>query len=146
MGNPLAPQRTLDTGALESHVKWAYDGTNRPGPDYSKENEHLMVDTLENKVVALWFSTKGASVQEEVLATLTTKYGKPTVLDRKKKQTAFGVVIPYLSAYWKLPDVVVLFDGVTDRIDDGTVSISTPAYSRLTTETFQRRKSAQPQL
>lgn len=86
------------------------------------------------RLIGVTFSTLGIEDQDEVLRQLTTKYGKPTTLSRRKVSTAAGAEFEALTATWDLPSGMVLFDSAPSRIDRGRVDVLTTEAKRLRDE------------
>jgi hypothetical protein len=88
---------------------------------------HMRVSVQNGVVTGASFETLGVKDQEDVLNRLKAKFGKPSLLERRILQNAFGVRVNSYYAEWEKLEVYVQFDGVTDRIDRGWVMVETAA-------------------
>lgn len=67
--------------------------------------------------------TGGAKYQEEIFDLLTTRYGKPSAIKRSVVQNAFGAQFEKIEATWSLNDGSLIFHGVEERIDHGSMGL-----------------------
>ncbi len=54
---------------------------------------------------------------------LREKFGPPTTFEVVPMQNAYGVKVSKYKAVWDNSQVYVDFDGITDKVDEGWVSI-----------------------
>lgn len=91
-------------------------------------NWTMFVLEIDEKAEGFHFLTNGISTQNEVLALLTKKFGRPTSLTHHSVVTATSSPLDSIDATWDLPAVQVIFWGSINRIDRGEVMIdSAPA-------------------
>lgn len=85
-------------------------------------------------LIGLDFSTYGIQYQSTVFAELTEKYGKPIKLVKSKLQNGFGAKFESIHAQWlQKTGLKVTFDGADVALDEGSVSIDTPASAAART-------------
>lgn len=71
--------------------------------------------------------TGGFRVQDEVLEYLKRTYGKPTKMERVRKQNGFGAQVEGIVANWTSSrGYSVDFEGVTDQLDKGEIKVLLP--------------------
>jgi hypothetical protein len=87
----------------------------------------LIGQVIDGKLEGISFGTLGAPDQDRVLQALTGKYGKPTVSRSYETQTYAGAKFRAVKVIWMFSDLIVTFEGVTDRVDRGLVKIDTPS-------------------
>lgn len=80
---------------------------------------------IDGNLESIWFPTFGLKDQNITLATLQDKYGKPTKLIEENKQNASGGVFLSHYAEWDFSDLTVIFRGMADSTDAGSVRIDT---------------------
>lgn len=88
---------------------------------------HMRVSVHNGVVTGASLETLGVKDQEDVLDRLKAKYGRPSLLEHRTLQNAFGVRVNSYYAEWEEREVYVQFDGVTDRFDRGWVMVETAA-------------------
>lgn len=90
----------------------------------------LGVEMIDGVVESIAFSTAGESVQNDVLAALTKKYGNPTSIRNIPLQNAFGAKIIAIQASWHKSGLFVEFNGAAGSVDHGRVEVSTERYRK----------------
>jgi hypothetical protein len=85
----------------------------------------LSAQVIDGKLESVWWETGGLEVQDEALAELIKKYGKPTRFHEDRKQNAFGAQFVSHRAEWHFVNLTVTFSGSLNTIDVGAVTIST---------------------
>lgn len=88
--------------------------------------------------------TAGASVQDDVLADLVSKYGAPTSRSSRQVGNAQGAVVQALRATWALDTLRVEFIGVAGRLDMGSVLIGTPAGVQARLQLLEQTDKSRP--
>jgi hypothetical protein len=88
-----------------------------------------MVDAwlIDGVLGGVSFNTDGGrntDAQLEIIRTLSAKYGKPRAQRRDVLENSFGVKVYGYKASWRLPGLVVEFDGATEMYR-GYLRIST---------------------
>ena len=78
---------------------------------------------VDGKVEGLTFNTRGIDAQPQVMDTLKQAFGDPTSIAPKRVENSLAQSFDSFDASWKLPQVEILFRGVTSRIDVGLLSI-----------------------
>lgn len=71
------------------------------------------------------FNTLGLSTQDQVLQSLTDKYGPPTESKTVEEQNRMGAKFHVIFASWKLRGLNVEFEGAAGSFDSGLVIIET---------------------
>lgn len=101
-------------------------------PRYLNKNRttfgDLTFSALDGKVENITLFTEGNSVQDDALAALTKKFGKPNNFKTIMLQNSFGAGSIGYRARWLKGDVMVIFEGISDRINFGKIEISTKKY------------------
>lgn len=85
------------------------------------------VVVLSGIVNSIEVETTGTDSGEQVLALIAAKIGRPISIHRGPIQNAFGAQFTQIEAMWKIGDVTVEFNSAPERIDEGTLTASTPA-------------------
>lgn len=88
----------------------------------------ITISVIDGKVENITLFTNGASSQDEALAALVKKFGKPKQNKEVVLQNSFGAKRLGYSAIWVKGDTTVLFDGITYDINNGLIDISTKKY------------------
>jgi hypothetical protein len=78
---------------------------------------------VEGKLEGLTFNTRGIDAQAQVMDTLKQAFGAPTSIAPKLVENSLGQSFDSFDAAWTLPQVEILFRGVTSRVDVGLLSI-----------------------
>lgn len=97
---------------------------------------------LDGTIHRVWFWTRGLKFQQDDLARLIDKFGKPTKVDRKNLQNAFGASFESMSASWDLGDSVVSFESYTDDINTGMLVLETNEGAEAYRARLNARKPA----
>ena len=85
----------------------------------------------EGKVVAIEAETPNPDLAPSVIATLTTKFGKPSST-RYDNQYIDGNAVPSQHVVWQLPGATVDYWAIsTWGIDSGALLVSMPAYDQI---------------
>lgn len=92
------------------------------------------------------FSTFGIKSQDETFAQLTGKYGEPSSIIRSKVQNLAGASFEAITAEWRRNDIVVIFKGVTDKIDLGEVQIETKEVFGMKTQKEEQKSKSEIKL
>ena len=100
-------------------------------PGVSDTASILMIDGVPRQVA---LSTSGVSVQQDILALLTAKYGKPSSLDIDHLQNAMGAQYESIKASWQLATMRVIFSGMVSRADGGVILVTTPQSDKWSDE------------
>lgn len=74
------------------------------------------------KRIMVW--TKGPSIQDEVIASISSRFGSPSDLQPVTKQNAFGAKVLCKKAFWALPSITVYHD--CPELDRCAVVFSVP--------------------
>ena len=85
---------------------------------------------IDGMLQGLQFATTGADTQDAALAALTKRFGPPATHEYQRVMSDAGVALNALVADWRTPDLRIHLQGVTERLDQGTVAIDTPAGRR----------------
>jgi hypothetical protein len=96
----------------------------------------IMGRVIDGKLESISIGTCGIDCQDEALAVLTEKYGRPQTLKDENKQNEFGAVYTSHKAAWTFlsvnqvstdvsADLIVSFRGTTERLDEGRIDIMT---------------------
>jgi hypothetical protein len=93
----------------------------------------------DDTMVGVRFSTFGVSTQEDTFVQLTAKYGKPSSITKSKAQTLVGASFEAINAEWRRDGIVVLFSGVTDRVDIGEVRIETNEFFNMKAQQSEQK-------
>lgn len=91
---------------------------------------------VDGKLESVTIATCGTDCQDETLAVLTEKYGKPHTFEDENKQNKFGAVYTSHKAAWTFLSVnqlsadvsaalIVSFRGTTETLDEGRIDIMT---------------------
>lgn len=94
-------------------------------------NWRMFVLEIDGRAEGFNFLTNGIQTQNEVLAVLTQKFGRPTSINRHTVSTVTSSPLDTFDAYWELPTVKITFWGTVNRVDRGEVLIDSPAASAL---------------
>jgi hypothetical protein len=87
----------------------------------------LGVMMVNGKVAAVGMATSGESSQETNLATLTAKFGPPSMISREPMQNGFGAKFARVNAIWDFGrGVQGQFLGFRDKLTEGAFGINTP--------------------
>ncbi|MCX7172598.1 MAG: hypothetical protein NT159_01405 [Proteobacteria bacterium] len=102
-------------------------------------SEYGSASPLESgdRLIGMEFITAGVKSQELVLHQLTTKYGSPTSVT-KRRGTVF--------ATWRLSRIHVTFDGASDGINRGLVTIDLPEATKLRAKILSEERSTERKL
>lgn len=101
---------------------------------------------IEGKLEALFVPTSGASSQEELLAQLLQKYGRPFDLTRETVQTRMGASYEAAYATWKFDNLLVIFTGMAGSISNGAITFATAAGDAHIAAEAAAKKAAAPKL
>jgi hypothetical protein len=85
----------------------------------------VYVNVIDGNLEAIQFETGGYSAQDEVLSQLKKKYGEPSRAWDEERKNLMGASFGAHKALWSLPDLVVTFDGMGEKVDSGQVNIYT---------------------
>jgi hypothetical protein len=97
--------------------------SNRP-EGTGKVYANVLADTIEG----VWVSTDGLHSQDNLFAQLQAKFGAPSSVNRSEIQTMMGVKATKITARWVSSNgVTVDFNGMNDRIDEGSIYVNTKA-------------------
>jgi hypothetical protein len=123
------------------HDPHALNGYGRPARELSfgrdeappivKNWTAFLLEDDAGRVIGFHFLTSGVQTQAAVLSQLKEKYGAPTSVTPHTVRTAVGGPFESFDAKWSLPGLVVNFQGTTDRIDRGDVTIDLPEAAAL---------------
>lgn len=103
--------------------------------------ESVYVDIAGGVVQSVLVTTEGFSVQEPLLADLTSKYGKPKKLQRVPVQTGVGAKFERIEAEWRKPDLNVDYMGMGTSITEGHISVRTDAGQAAFLEKYGGQRS-----
>ena len=131
-----------ETGEVKMTVWFPTNQT----PSIVKSFPPVQISVLEGKVEYLFFSTRGISSQEDDLAQLKAKYGRPHKIDRPRMQNALGAEFGAYRASWTFPGLLVQFEGTTGSIDEGRVKVITPRYKAIVEEWSKKKEEGRPKL
>ena len=92
------------------------------------------------------FYTYGIQSQDEAFGQLTTKYGKPTHISKSRVQNLAGASFDAITAEWRRDNLIVLFNGVTNRIDLGEVRIETLELAELRKQQVKEKAKSEIKL
>jgi hypothetical protein len=90
----------------------------------------VTVDVRDGVAQHINVSTRGTSVQDDVLQRLSQKFGAPTKIDRPMESNAFGASWAAIDAQWigRQQDHLVTFHSATSSIDFGEIDASTAKW------------------
>lgn len=97
----------------------------------------ITVSTENDIVKSVVVSTKGHAVQNDVYQLLVAKFGKATWVHRGTKYGLRIGTIDYTQAQWTRTDASIFFEGVTDRIDQGVITLRAPTSQADDTSTLK---------
>lgn len=104
------------------------------------------VSVVHGTIELVVLTTRGLDVQDEALAALIEKYGKPTEQSETPLQTMLGATFMGRDAVWNSSDVQVTFAGAASEVSTGVVLV-TSAAGRAWQEKLERdAKARQPRL
>lgn len=83
----------------------------------------MMISEFSGEVVQIFAQTHGHSYQDEALADLSNKYGKPQILRKTPLQNRTGAKFFGLYAEWKMSGFKIVLKGVDGSIDSGSITI-----------------------
>ena len=86
---------------------------------------HVFVSVFNGNVVEVEAITNGQGWQEQALADLTKKFGKPKSIKKTPLQNRTGAQFIGISAEWKLKAIAVKFRGVDGELDKGLIAVRT---------------------
>jgi len=90
-------------------------------PAYLASNLHV---ALKGDVIdSFYVDTDGIGHQDELFELLRARYGKPSQFKRTIIQNRFGAMFPKVEASWKLTGGTLIFRGVEESIDRGSLGI-----------------------
>jgi hypothetical protein len=100
-------------------------------PTWVKSQEELMIKpNAEGIVDHFTVTTRGPRVQDSVISVVTGRFGEPNNLSKRTGQTATGVQVESIYAFWETPDIVVTH--ICSYIDECRLSFYTKeAYKRV---------------
>lgn len=98
------------------------------------KNWNMIALERDGQLIGVHFFTTGVASQDVVFNELVKKFGKPNEQHANESKNAMGATFQALHASWDSAELVVRFDGITDRLDRGEVTIDLP-------EAFALRKS-----
>lgn len=94
-------------------------------------NFSLNLLEIDGLVQGIEFFTSGLSVESVVLDRLIEKFGKPTKQSVREVRNLSGGIFQTMTAIWMTDDLLVSFEGTTDRVDSGRVTIDRPPAQQL---------------
>lgn len=109
-------------------------------------NNGPTASVIDGNVESVFVRTDGIDVQQEVMATLKAKYGKPTRFRKQVMRNAFGTKFEVYYATWILSNLKVDFKGSNGSIDHGNFEVSTPKYDKLMQEWDAKQEAKKPKL
>jgi hypothetical protein len=112
----------------------------RDSPSLVRGGE-LLAQVIDAKLEGVSFNTHGTSEIDRVLASLKQKYGEPSALQPRKLQNRLGATFDSTDAVWNLPDLEVLFQGASGRIDILELSATSMGRCRCRRVHHRRRFS-----
>jgi hypothetical protein len=81
---------------------------------------------MEGKLEGLMLGTRGVNTQELALDGLTSKFGKPSTLDRRTVQNRMGASFETFDAAWTTSSgLMVTFRAVVGSLDQGVIYVDT---------------------
>lgn len=86
---------------------------------------HAIVRMAGGRIERVLIPTSPVDAQRNVLDALTEKYGKPTSLQVRPMQNAFGAKFDSIEANWNLPSLEISFIG-SGNLDEGVIVASVP--------------------
>lgn len=95
----------------------------------------------DDLLVGVRFYTFGVHTQSLAFEQLKQKYGEPISFTRREVQSTNGTKIEAISAQWRSKTIVVVFEGVIDRIDLGLVTIETEDFFKMRSLEVRRKNS-----
>lgn len=84
------------------------------------------ITVLNGSLEKVSIFTMGVRSQEELLAILQEKYGKPSDLQREPMQNRMGANFTRIIAIWDFTNLEVVLVGMGSKIDSGIITVSTP--------------------
>lgn len=109
-------------------------------PDYLRS---LHFASMNGKVVAVLVATMGERVQDDALAALVAKFGKPTATGVEPLQNAFGAQVRSRRASWKLPTATLKFTGVAGDMMWGHFALESQQYTQAVDAWRRSREAGQ---
>ena len=92
-----------------------------------KLGHDLYARMVDGRIQRLWLTTFGVATQEQDLAMLEEKFGKPNKLLTPSEQNMMGAKFDTIQAEWKLPgNVTAAFGSVLGKLTEGTFILATP--------------------
>lgn len=84
-----------------------------------------IVKVVGGRVEQVLIPTSPVDAQRNVLDALTSKYGKPTSLQMRPMQNAFGAKLDSIEASWNLPSMDISFVGAVS-LNEGVIVAAVP--------------------
>lgn len=101
--------------------------------------DHLFLELNADGIVDKFYvTTLGPFVQDEVIESISGRFGKPTSLEKQTKQNIMGVTVEAISAVWKTADAVI--SHTCSQINSCTVMFYTAEAHAAEMERMQQRK------
>jgi hypothetical protein len=120
------PEPNADHGYTHNIVRFSTSDR----PRMVKGNLFYAIES-QGVLIGARFDTNGIQYQNAIFSDLKAKYGKPTALRTSGAQNGFGASFGVIHAIWKRPGLIVIFDGATDELDEGSVTIDTPEAAKI---------------
>lgn len=95
----------------------------------------------DGRVIAVAAATLGAPYQLEVLAALKAKFGRPSKATSEILTNSFGVRVRAYYASWDLPGATLRFEGLSNQLDWGRISLDSREYVMLV-EAWKKQRAA----
>jgi hypothetical protein len=92
------------------------------------KNDYFIVTLLGDSVESIAMVTRGPAVQVDAIKQLTGKFGSASNTETKTAQNAFGAKIDYLDAIWLLGSATLSFQGLSRKIDEGSISADSERF------------------
>lgn len=109
-------------------------------PQYLRQ---LTIETLGDRVLSVTASTYGEPYQARVASELESKFGKPTSKSAVATQNAFGAKYRQLAYTWRGHQWSVEFEGFTNTLDWGLISLSSAEFTAIRQRYERQSKGAE---
>lgn len=85
---------------------------------------------IGGKLEGLEFVTLSHNNTAAIIRELTAKFGKPTSVDADTSVVS-GIQVPSVTATWKLPGLLVIYENIDQDMSYGRLSIETPVLQAM---------------
>lgn len=96
-------------------------------PDYLLQ---VSVESFKGDIVRVHATTHGIRYQDDVLAALVSRLGKPKRRRNDPLENAFGHRVHRVFAQWEFPSATLTFSGVAGKVSQGSIELESKAHAR----------------